>query len=60
MLNFGGVPNMFISFVPQSKLLILGMVIPPLIGILIMGIKKTYYKIYKVDDHPYHRKTMGA
>ena len=37
-------------FVPWSKVAILGMVIPPLIGILIMGIYINPY--YWVDDHP--------
>ena len=36
--------------VPWSKVAILGMVIPPLIGILIMGIQTNPY--YWVDDHP--------
>ena len=36
--------------VPWSKVAILGMVIPPLIGILIMGIYINPY--YWVDDHP--------
>ena len=37
------------SYVPGSKLLILGMVIQPLIGNLYNGYIKPYYK---VDDHP--------
>ena len=35
---------------PGSKLPMLGMVIPPLIGILIMGILNPIY--YWLDDHP--------
>ena len=45
------------SYVPGSKLLILGMVIPPLIGSPYNGYINPYYK---VDDYPYHRKTMGV
>ena len=41
--------------VPGSKLLLLGMVIPPLIGN-----PYTEYINPKVDDHPYHRKIMGV
>ncbi len=37
-------------YVPWSKVAILGMVIPLLIGILIMGININPY--YWVDDHP--------
>ncbi len=45
------------AYVPGSKLLILGMVIPPLIG----NPHNWYIKpCYKVDDHSYHRKTMGV
>ena len=36
-------------YVPWSKVAILGMVIPPLIGILINGYINPYYW---VDDHP--------
>ena len=39
------------------KRLILGMVIPPLIGNPYNWYIKPYYK---VDDHPYHRKAMGV
>ena len=49
----------FVSLhVPGSKLLILGMVIPPLIGNPYNG----YINPYEVYDHPYsyHRKTMGV
>ncbi len=42
------------SFVPGSKLLILGMVILPLIGNPCNGHINPYYK---VDDHPYHPKS---
>ena len=46
------------SCVPQSKLLILGMGdLPPLIRNPYNGYINPYYK---VDDHPYHRKTMGV
>ena len=45
------------SCVPGSKLLVLGTVIPPLIGSPYNGYINPYYK---VDDHPYHRKTMGV
>ena len=43
--------------VPGSKLIIFGMVIPPLIGNPYNGYINPYYW---VDDHPYHRKTMGV
>ena len=43
--------------VPWSKVAICGMVIPPLIGNPYNGYINPYYK---VDDHPYHRKTMGV
>ena len=45
------------SYVPGSKLVIFGMVIPPLIGNPYNGYVNPYYEL---DDHPYHRKTMGV
>ena len=42
---------------PGSKLLILGVVIPPLVGNPYNGYINPYYK---VDDHCYHWKTMGV
>ena len=44
-------------YVPGSKLPILGMVIPPLIGKPCNGHINPYYK---VDDHPCHRKRTGV
>ena len=40
-----------------TSVAIWGMVIPPLVGNPYNGYIKHYYK---VDDHPYHRKTMGV
>ena len=42
-------------YVSGSKLLLLGMVIPPLLGKPCNGYINPYYK---VDDHCYYRKTM--
>ena len=39
-----------------DQLLVLAMVIPPLMGTPYNG----YTNPYKVNDHPYHRKTMGV
>ena len=39
-------------YVPWSKVAILGMVIPPLIGILIIGYNWYIKPYYWVDDHP--------
>ncbi len=45
-------------YVPWSKVAILGMVIPPLIGILIMGNYINPY--YWVDDHPLLYRNNGS
>ena len=47
----------YTTYVPGSKLPILGMVIPPLRGNPCNGHINPYYK---VDDHPYHRKRTGV
>ena len=44
-----GILELVQAYEPGSKLLVLGMVIQPLIGILIMGYINPYYW---VDDHP--------
>ena len=45
------------SYVPGSKLLVLGMVIPPLIGILIMGIQTPTIGLMTI---PYYMEIMGV
>ena len=56
-VGFQSFPVMQYPYVPWSKVAIWGMVISPLIGNPHNGYIKHYYK---VDDHPYHRKTMGV